>query len=439
MKKDTFLFSISRIGNAGAVLVASSVAALMVGAEEWANIAIIQSSISYCIFFSLGLGEGLGQIVVSKPRICTIIFYKLSALYIFFLITVLVVGGIFFIFDDFRAIDFRSIDFRSIDFRSIDFRSIDLIDFNLKYFLVPLGTVSLLLFSLSRIYYRGIGGLNELKKLFFYNAVLISLSPVLVYYSREASSYLLFFIFSSIASVYFVILSSKECNNLQFIKYILNPFLTYSSISFFFNRIVKTGFPLMLAAVTFELIISLDRFYINYFISTSATGTIALSLVLIKGCIMLLSILNSIFFKKLADLVIKRDFKKVKVIFLKQVMAGLVCYSLFVAIMYWGIKTEWFKLKFPSYNQLHNIFISQSIILIPLSVIFPISVISNFLLGGKVYLFILIIILTCYLCITFFAHFIIGTLSILYLNIIVFSSLTFGLVLFLILVRRKAQ
>ncbi len=429
MKKDTFLFSISRIGNAGAVLVASSVAALMVGAEEWANIAIIQSSISYCIFFSLGLGEGLGQIVVSKPRICTIIFYKLSALYIFFLITVLVVGGIFFIFDDFRAIDFRSIDFRSID----------LIDFNLKYFLVPLGTVSLLLFSLSRIYYRGIGGLNELKKLFFYNAVLISLSPVLVYYSREASSYLLFFIFSSIASVYFVILSSKECNNLQFIKYILNPFLTYSSISFFFNRIVKTGFPLMLAAVTFELIISLDRFYINYFISTSATGTIALSLVLIKGCIMLLSILNSIFFKKLADLVIKRDFKKVKVIFLKQVMAGLVCYSLFVAIMYWGIKTEWFKLKFPSYNQLHNIFISQSIILIPLSVIFPISVISNFLLGGKVYLFILIIILTCYLCITFFAHFIIGTLSILYLNIIVFSSLTFGLVLFLILVRRKAQ
>lgn len=389
-----FSFAFSRLFNAGAVLTASVLSALIVSADNWAQVSIMHTAFSYLVFLNLGVNEGIGQRIVKNKKLYSPVFVKLvSFLFLSSLASLLA----FFLFKSHLT------------------------------FLYLSGTLSLLLFSLMRLYYRGTGNLKGLTYLYWFNSVIILLSPFFIYLYNEPKIFIYFFILGACTSSFITIRLSGQKFNLFNIFHIKKPF---ESVFRKIKVLIGVGFPIMISGVVFEVIISVDRFYMNTFYEKNIVGNIGLSLMIVKGGIMLLSILNTASFKNLSTEVSLNNNRVVRKLYSSQVIKGLISSLTFVTVAFLIISSNWFSEEFPSYIRLSEIFIYQALILLPLSSIFPLSVISNFKFGGIVYLFCLIGALSLYLGIVFSLHeFLNMLLTIKALSLIVFLSLVISVVL----------
>lgn len=385
-------FTFSRFFNAAAVLFSAALSALIVGAESWALVALMHTLFTYLVFFNLGINEGFGQRIIRNRVIYEpIIHVFIKGFTLISLCSILT----FFI----------------------------LLKFDITFLLYVSGTSSLLLFSLMRLYYRGLGNLKGLAFLYIYNSFFMLISPVFVYYYNEPLIFIYVFILASPIAAFLSKKTQKYSPAPQYFSFEIN------NKKLFLKKIrllISVGFPIMLAGVIFELIITIDRFYTDRYFNENSVGNIGLSLMIVKGGIMILSILNTISFKSLSEHVLQKKDAKLKKLYLKQVALGVLSSVVFIACIYIVIASSIFELYFPSYSQLSTIFVFQAIILLPLSVLFPLSVISNFRFGGTVYLRALIFILVLYMFFVITCHFIIGNLIPKELSIIVFICFVIG-------------
>lgn len=398
-----FSFAFARLFNAGTLLIATILSALIVGADKWSVAAIMQTIFSYLVFINLGINEGLGQRIVRKARLYISTFYFFQVVFIFLSITPLL---LYFLFHKSSP----------------------------TFLLLLSGTSALLLFSLMRLYFRGTANLKGLGVLYIFNAVFMMVSPLLVYLFNDPLIYIYTFILASPIST---LLTSYILNDNIKSNFLLHFKFKFKSLYKKVRVLIHVGSPIMLAGLVFELIITIDRFYIKNVYSNELVGNIGLSLMIVKGAIMLLSILNTVSFKTLSVQVSLKDYYQIKKLYKKQVSIGLICMLMFILCIYFIIATPYFSQFFPSYSDLSSIFIFQSFILIPLSVLFPLSVISNFRFGGKVYLCSLIGVLFIYVSLSFSYHFFIGFMTIKNLSIFVSFSFCIGVLLLHYFVFRK--
>lgn len=372
-------------------MTASVLSALLVNADKWADISIIHTVFSYLVFISLGVNEGLGQRIVTKKKLYNTVFYRLVHL---FLLLSIISFVIYFL------------------------------NINFYYFLYLSGTFSLLLFSLVRIYFRGVGNLRGLSKLYWINSITILLSPVFIYLTDEPKFFIYLFIVGSCLSSFIAIKTLST--QFDFVENNI-PIATLLKKA---KILMTIGFPIMLAGVVFEVIISVDRFYLDTFHGKSVVGNIGLSLMIVKGGIMLLSILNTVSFKALSKQVSLNNIKLVKKLYTSQVIKGLLATIIFVTFMYIIISSNWFVIQFSSYAKLSEVFIYQSLILLPFTILFPLSVISNFKFGGTVYLTALLGTVGLYLLLVFTFH--VSSNQLLTnrdLSLIVFSCLSLSVII----------
>jgi O-antigen/teichoic acid export membrane protein len=386
-----FIFAFSRVFNAAAILFSALLSALIVGADDWAQVALMHTLFTYLVFINLGINEGIGQKIVQKRMIYESMVKLIVTIFIIISLTNII---LFFI----------------------------LIDFNLTFLLYISGTCSLLLFSLMRLYYRGVSNFRGLTLLYMFNSLLILCSPIIVYYVNDPYIFIYLFILASPIAV--LLTSYMQNKNLDLSRRALVKY--NRSYSKRIVVLIRVGFPIMLAGIVFELILTLDRFYLNEYFDKNIVGNIGLSLMIIKGAIMILSILNTISFKALSHHVLKNNTSLILVVYKKQIALGLLSSFIFIAFIYSVLSSSFFLLHFPSYNNLATTFISQALVLLPLSILFPLSVISNFRFGGSVYLIALIGMLVTYLVFSSSLHFLIGNLDSKTLSILVFISFTLG-------------
>lgn len=373
--------------NAGAILFSGSVSALIVGAGEWAHAGLMQTIFSYLIFLSLGINEGIGQRIVTNREYFEPVFQRLRLTFIFLSIFTLLLY--FF-----------------------------LIRFDITLLLYLSGASSLLLFILGRLYYRGTGVLNGLSILYMTNGIIMLFSPVLVFYTNTSLSYIYIFIIASVFSSQLVKLTLDRSNQAINENNNEENKVTIDKL----KELISVGFPIMLSGLVFEIIITLDRFYINKFSDAGIVGNISLSMLLVKGAIMGMGILTTYKFRQFSKCVIERNIFRLKSIYRKYYCIAVSGSILFVTAVYLILSSNTFLSNFPSYEQLPKVFIYHSLVLIPLAFIFPLGVISNFRFGGGSYLAAQLGALFIYIIIILIFHLFLGMLSTQQLSIAVFIS-----------------
>lgn len=373
--------------NAGAILFSGSVSALIVGAGEWAHAGLMQTIFSYLIFLSLGINEGIGQRIVTNREYFEPVFQRLRLTFIFLSIFTLLLY--FF-----------------------------LIRFDITLLLYLSGASSLLLFILGRLYYRGTGVLNGLSILYMTNGFIMLFSPVLVFYTNTSLSYIYIFIIASVLSSQLVKLTLDRSNQAINENNNEENKVTIDKL----KELISVGFPIMLSSLVFEIIITLDRFYINKFSDAGIVGNISLSMLLVKGAIMGMGILTTYKFRQFSKCVIERNIFRLKSIYRKYYCIAVSGSILFVTAVYLILSSNTFLSNFPSYEQLPKVFIYHSLVLIPLAFIFPLGVISNFRFGGGSYLAAQLGALFIYIIIILIFHLFLGMLSTQQLSIAVFIS-----------------
>lgn len=382
-----FSYAFWRLFNAGAILFSGSVSALIVGAGEWAHAGLMQTIFSYLIFLSLGINEGIGQRIVTNREYFEPVFQRLRLTFIFLSIFTLLLY--FF-----------------------------LIRFDITLLLYLSGASSLLLFILGRLYYRGTGVLNGLSILYMTNGIIMLFSPVLVFYTNTSLSYIYIFIIASVFSSQLVKLTLDRSNQAINENNNEENKVTIDKL----KELISVGFPIMLSGLVFEIIITLDRFYINKFSDAGIVGNISLSMLLVKGAIMGMGILTTYKFRQFSKCVIERNIFRLKSIYRKYYCIAVSGSILFVTAVYLILSSNTFLSNFPSYEQLPKVFIYHSLVLIPLAFIFPLGVISNFRFGGGSYLAAQLGALFIYIIIILIFHLFLGMLSTQQLSIAVFIS-----------------
>ncbi|GLX86651.1 hypothetical protein tloyanaT_29040 [Thalassotalea loyana] len=385
--------------NAASVLAATSLCALFVGASDWAPVALMHTTFSYLILCNFGVNEGLGQKVVRFNARYFDVYQVLQN-------TFIVICIVSLLFSEASSTPIRDISFYIG------------------------GTSALLLFSLNRVFFRGVGSFKSLGNLYVVNGLILAFSPVLVMHSKDPFDFLRLLIFSSICGALINISYKKDA---KFLLKKTNHLKVKRYCLVFINKTKKlaiAGFPLMLAGVTFEVIITIDRFYINSFYGEILAGNVAFSLMLVKGVIMLLSILNTIGFRALSVNTSMKNWNANILVIRKQVIIGISGCFVLVFLFFSVLSSNWFINSFPSYANTSGIFLAQSLLLIPLSFMFPLSVVSNFMFGGRVYLLMLMSIMLLYFSIVFIVHNLTDTLTIYELSFVVVSCFSCGVYLF---------
>ena len=358
-------FAISRVFNAAVLLTLNFVGALHLGAEEWGRIVIPQTLISYMVLTSLGVNEGFGVRV----------FFGNLKFRVAFKANLIFIAMIF-------ALQASAI-LLTIVFLEID----------QMYLVLPLGAASICLLSQLKIYLRNVNQLKRLANLYVINSI-ISVVFCLCYflYSSLFSSSSFKFLIALIGAQYatYAIVGRSELIDAWNYKILPSRYIKI------FTSYIYRGFPILLTGVIFEAMITTERFYIGGPGSESLLALTSLSMILIKGIIMLLSIVNTIYYQRTAKLVMSKDAQSVYSIFKNQFASGIVLSTFFVVLFYLILRSSIFSDNFPEYVEVKNIFLFQSILLIPLSMYFPLAVISNLMYGGKNILGMMIIVLFFY-------------------------------------------
>ncbi len=388
-------FALFRIFNAGCVLITSYYAALIIGPQGWGDVSIFQTLVIYASVFMLGLPEGYGQLQARSEDILCDTYKRILLICLYLSLTVFFLVCLYFIFLNDRSNDKNNIAY-----------------------IFPFALFSLLVFALERFRLRGLGNFKSLSSVYKVNAFSLLTSVIIISLFPSANTFLILFYLAYFISVLFSCTNNKPFAKKK-MKSCDDNFKSASSL-------IKLGFPIVLSGIVFEAIISLDRFYILLKFSKEDVGLSGLSFMLIKGHIMLLSIVNTLNFQKIAQMYEHGEhlglMKNVK----KQACLGLAITVGSALFIYLTIQSDLFIDMFPRYSKLYLVFAYQSLILLPLCFIFPLSIASNFNFGGKLYLKINILILCVYFITLFLLTLSLDTLDYKKLYVIVSIIFTFS-------------
>ena len=352
-------YASSRALNAGLVLLCTLISSIYLGAEKWGEIVLPQTLMSVAVLLSLGVNEGMGNriyLVGLSSRLA------LSSAFV----------GVCVLF--------------SLAFIGC-LALIASLDLSKSFLFVPVGGLSASLFSQLRIYYRNIGQLSELAKMYRYNSTSLVFSMPFVLYFSVPELFLLTLIFCQFSSYLLSMLKNDnyEMGVIGNYRRTFKVFLTYA----------YRGSPMILSWTVYNVIYFVERFLI---ISDSKVelALAAVSLTVIKGFSMCCSIVNTIFFNRVAVSVFEKKARAVRKFFVRQVVVNGIIMSTLFSIAFIIFSSSIFIELAPSYSELITVFIWQATFLPVICIYLPLSSICNLTFGGGYIFRSLLIALLCY-------------------------------------------
>lgn len=339
-----------RIANAAVLAIASIGLALHFGAEAWSVIVLIQTAAAFLPVISLGYNEGFGLQLPFKKQLRS----RLTPL---FLLN---------IFLGFCILAPLYLAYLYLNFASY-------------YLILPLALVGILSFSLMRIYFRSIGELEQLCRLYLSNSTFTALAAVA---AISLSNPILFVILLHSAQLCSAIIAlvrvhkagnSESRFNLQgFFKFLLS--------------MSAVGLPLLGAMLCVEAIMNADRLYISFQTGSSALSLAGVALTVSKGILMVLSVINVSYFKPMADLIASKNRPLMVLNLKRQVTMGIFAASVITLLSVAITESKSFQELFPSYRNVSTYLFWQGIYACIFALVVPLSTFSNLAFGGKKYL-----------------------------------------------------
>ena len=159
----TLTFLVCRLINAAAISISIIGLALYFGAESWSSVVLIQTISAFLPFMSFGYNEGFGLRLPFREQLSTklVPLLLINVVLSVFLTVVLLFGYLFY-------------------------------SFPIYYFILPLALVAILTFSLVRIYFRSLGAITQLSRLYLINAIMVFASAYGATLMPEAFWFLIF-------------------------------------------------------------------------------------------------------------------------------------------------------------------------------------------------------------------------------------------------------
>ena len=349
-------FIVFRLFNAAAVSLSIIFLALHFGAQEWSAIVYMQTISVFLPFLTFGYNEGFGVFLPLKSHLSP----KIGSLISMNAVMGLFLGFVLLIIDIF-------------------------VDIPNYYYILPLTLWGILNFSLSRIYLRGTGNIALLGRLYIINSLLVLASAGISYAAGDPYLFLLCFSIAQIMSCLFIF--SFKRDYIRSIKFtVSNRVITFIGI------MSKRGLPLMYAGLLFEVIMNADRLYVVLLNNELNLALLGVALTISKGIFMILSIINTLFYKKMADLILVENRELLTRGILRQVGAGLLSSCLLVIVFTSITSSEIFRTQFPSYDGLSAYIFWQGAFIVFFSIIVPLSTFCNLKLGGGVYFLVILVV-----------------------------------------------
>ncbi|KAB0302256.1 hypothetical protein F2Z80_14470 [Vibrio fortis] len=339
-------FAFYRLCNAIVVFSSSMTLALHFGSGVWANIVLLQTISVFLPLLSFGYSEGYGVTLPFKSNYKNRYYLLYSANFI--------IASLVFIFL---------------------FLTGFIIKVETQYYILPFLMFGLVSFSLSRIELRARGELKLLSKLYLANTSILILCWISSYIFDNEYLYIIGVALSQIAS-------SLMIRNIH--GHIFKYKKSLKSGLKFIIEMQKKGFLILASGLLFEAILNFDRFYLIFLKEDDidVLGLLGLALVLTKGVFMLLSIINTINYKNISELISTRNSTALGNNLFMQISKGVLISLVLYAIFFLIATTDVFVINYPSYSGVHEYILGQSLIMIAFAFLIPISTFSNLAFGG---------------------------------------------------------
>ena len=342
-------FTLYRIINALVIFASSFLLALYFGAQLWSDAVYLQTIITFLPLLTFGYNEGFGLWLPSNT-------YHHKKLFNLVSISCFITSIIFLVL--------------------LVFVSLDILDG--LFLVLPFGMFGALLFSLSRMYFRGVGDLKGLSKLYITNSLLIILASVVSLAFNSPVVFVLMYSISQMLSFYICVLLK--------LKVSMSEIINVSIVKFKFSYLMaRKGISVLLSGVLFEAILNIDKYIVLTSDIESELGVVGIALVVSKGVIMIISIINTINYRPMNSCIDRREKGELITNIRKQVLVGLLCslcaFTAYIAL----ISTSYFVDSFPSFSSLNIYALGQSGIVMVFAFIIPMSTFMNFYYGGTVY------------------------------------------------------
>jgi O-antigen/teichoic acid export membrane protein len=342
-------FLVSRLINAAAISVSVIGLALYFGAESWAPVVLLQTISIFLPFLSFGYNEGFGLRLPFRDKLTR----KLVPLLLVNTVLSLIVAIALFSFYLFYKLP-------------------------LFYFILPLALFAILNFSLVRIYLRGIGNIAQLSWLYLVNSTLVFASAYGTYALQDPVFFLLFFHLSQVLSSVIVALWIDLPSGAEIKK-------SLKGVCGFILAMSKRGFPLMCNFVLFEIFMNADRLHIVLSDNTLALSLVGVALTISRGSYMILSVINTSYYKIMANLLQERNKNMLKRNLIHQISFGLIFSLVVLFIFYTVTNSNFFLERYSSYNGISNHIFWQGLYIVLFSIIVPLSTFCNLYYGGTFY------------------------------------------------------
>tara|TARA_B110000967_G_scaffold159462_1_gene165077 strand:- start:368 stop:1573 length:1206 start_codon:yes stop_codon:yes gene_type:complete len=345
----TLTFLVCRLINAAAISISIIGLALYFGAESWSSVVLIQTISAFLPFMSFGYNEGFGLRLPFREQLSKklVPLLLINVVLSVFLTVVLLFGYLFYSFPTY-------------------------------YFILPLALVAILTFSLVRIYFRSLGAITQLSRLYLINAIMVFASAYGATLMQEAFWFLIFFHVSQLLSCMVAILLTD-------IPVFSGYRKSVKGLGRFILAMSMRGIPLMCSYLLFEAVMNADRLQIILADKTAALSLLGIALTISRGSYMILSVINTSQYKTMANLIRERN-GTVLVRNMRVQMAWGFIVSLAALLFFFTVtNSSLFLGKYPSYAGVANYIFWQGLYITLFSIIVPLSTFCNLYYGGRVY------------------------------------------------------
>ena len=342
---------VARFTNAIILSGLSAWLALSYGSAAWANVVWFQSVLVFLPLITLGYNEGFGlelarcqALKIEAPKIFKRNLFLCSCLLLFLALAYQVIKFPFFLL------------------------------------LLPFALAGLLNFSLLRMYFRSVGDIDGLINFYFLNSALLVGSGLLTQGLSDPMWFVVFVFASQMISSSVALWRATAGATSG------SPILVSSKSSF--GNLIQVGVSLMLSGLLIEGIFHVDRLVLL----NDQTQTIALlgvATLASKGGFMVLSVINVINYKSIANLISLKNKNDVTRILKRQTSTGVLLTAGLISAGVLATGSEWFGATFPSYQNLNFFIFWQGLFLLSFSVMVPLTTFLNLLRGGKFHLLVM--------------------------------------------------
>jgi hypothetical protein len=345
----TLTFLVCRLINAAAIAISFIGLALYFGAESWSSIVLIQTISVFLPFMSFGYNEGFGLRLPFREKLATkLVPLLLINLILSVILTVVLLFGYL------------------------------LYSFPVYYFILPLALAAILTFSLARIYFRSLGAIAQLSRLYLINAIMVVASAYGAALMQEAIWFLIFFHVSQLLSCMVAFLLTDMPNFSGFRK-------SMKGSGRFIFAMSRRGLPLMWTYLLFEAVMSADRLQIILADKTAVLSLLGIALTISKGSYMILSVINTSQYKVMANLIRERNATILVRNMRMQMALGFIVSLAALLIFFTATNSSLFLAKYPSYTGVASYIFWQGLYIALFSIIIPLSTFCNLYFGGRVY------------------------------------------------------